>query len=125
MIGNDTITLPRRLKTVLADYSDKKITLGIRPESLSISKFSDKVNNTIGATVDIVEPLRNRMDIYLTNNTGTKFIANKNPNIDIDIRDVVTVNIDSEKIHIFEPWEAGKNITLSDDALQWSSIRNI
>lgn len=117
VIGNDTITLPQRLKTILADYSDKKMTMGIRSESLSLSKFSNQVGNAIGATVDIVEPLGNRVDIYLTNNTGTKFIANTDPHIEINVQDVVKVHIDSEKIHIFEPGEAGKNITLSDGTL--------
>jgi multiple sugar transport system ATP-binding protein len=115
VIGNDTITLPRRLKTVLADYSGKKMTMGIRPESLSLCRFPNKVDNAISAIVDIVEPLGNRVDIYLTNNTDTKFIANTDPNININVQDVVTVHIDSEKIHIFEPGEAGRNITLSDD----------
>jgi multiple sugar transport system ATP-binding protein len=117
VIGNDTITLPRRLKTILADYSDKKMTMGIRPESLSPGKFSNQVGNVIGAVVDIVEPLGNRVDIHLTNNAGTKFIANTDPHIEINVQDVIKVHIDSEKIHIFEPGEAGKNITLSDGTL--------
>ncbi|MHC4693108.1 MAG: ABC transporter ATP-binding protein [Planctomycetota bacterium] len=117
VIGNDTITLPPRLKTVLVDYSDRKMTMGIRPESLSISKFSNQVDNTIGATVGIVEPLGNRVDIYLTNKTGTKFIAYTDPNTDINVQDVIKVHIDSNKIHIFESGEVGKNIALSDDAL--------
>ncbi|MHC4312957.1 MAG: ABC transporter ATP-binding protein [Planctomycetota bacterium] len=117
VIGNDTITLPRRLKTILADYSDKKMTMGIRPEGLSLCKFSNQVGNVIDATVDMVEPLGNRVDIYLTSNTGTKFIANTDPHIEINVRDVVKVYIDSEKIHIFVPSEAGKNITLSDGTL--------
>jgi multiple sugar transport system ATP-binding protein len=117
VIGNDTITLPQRLKTVLADYSDKKMTMGIRSENLSLCKFSNQVGNAIGAIVDIIEPLGNRVDIYLTNNTGTKFIADTEPHIEINVQDVVKVHIDSEKIHIFEPGEAGKNITLSDGTL--------
>jgi len=111
VIGKDIITLPRRLKILLADYSDKKMTMGIRPESLSICKSSNKVDNAINAIVDIVEPLGSRVDIFLTSNTGTKFIANAVPNIDINVGDEVKVNIDSEKIHIFEPVEDGKNIT--------------
>jgi multiple sugar transport system ATP-binding protein len=117
VIGNDTITLPRRLKTILADYSDRKMTMGIRPESLSLGKFSNQTGNAISATVDIVEPLGNRVDIYLTNNTGTKFIVNTDPHIEINVQDVVKVHIDSEKIYIFEPGEAGKNIILSDGTL--------
>jgi multiple sugar transport system ATP-binding protein len=114
VIGNDTITLPRRSKTVLADYSDKEVVMGVRPESLSICKFSNKIDNAISAVINIVEPLGNRIDIYLTSNTGTKFIANTDPHIKSNVQDVVKVNIDSEKIHIFEPGEVGKNITLSD-----------
>jgi multiple sugar transport system ATP-binding protein len=113
--GNETITLPRRLKTVLAGYSDKEMTMGIRPEILSFCKFSNKVDNAISAIVDIVEPLGNREDIYLTDNTGTKFIASTDPHIKINAQDVVKVHIDSEKVHIFEPEEAGKNIILSDE----------
>jgi multiple sugar transport system ATP-binding protein len=117
VIGNDTITLPGRFKSLLAGYSDKKMTMGIRPESLSICKFSNKIDNAISAVVDIVEPLGNRMDIYLTDDAGTKFIANTDPHFKSNVRDIVKVNIDSEKIHIFEPGEAGKNITLSDGTL--------
>ncbi|MDH4239998.1 MAG: sn-glycerol-3-phosphate ABC transporter ATP-binding protein UgpC [Phycisphaerae bacterium] len=118
LIGNDTITLPRRLKTVLADYSDREMVMGIRPESLSLCNFSNKVDNAIGAIVDIVEPLGNRVDIYLTNNTGTKFIANTDTHTKINVQDVLKVHIDPEKTHIFEHGEAGKNITLSDGTLQ-------
>jgi len=117
VIGSDTITLPKRFKILLADYSDKKITMGIRPESLSLGQPSNQVGNAIGAVVDIVEPLGNRVDIYLTNNAGTKFIANTDPHIKSNVQDVVKVNIDSEKIHIFEPGEAGKNIILSNGTL--------
>jgi multiple sugar transport system ATP-binding protein len=118
VFGGDIITLPRRLKSNLADYSDREMMMGIRPESLSLCKFSNQVGNTIGATVDIIEPLGNRVDIYLTDNTGTKFIASADPHIDINVHDVVKVYIDSDKIHIFEPGEAGKNITLFDGTLK-------
>jgi multiple sugar transport system ATP-binding protein len=117
VMGNDTITLPQRLKTALADYSDREMVMGIRPESLALCRSSNQPENAICATVDIIEPLGNRMDIYLTGDTGDKFIANTAPNIRINVKDVVKVNIDSEKIHIFEPDEAGKNITLSYDTL--------
>jgi multiple sugar transport system ATP-binding protein len=117
VIGNDTITLPRRFKSLLADYYDKKMTMGIRPESLSLCQPSNQVHNAISAVVNIVEPLGNRVDIYLTNNAGTKFIANTEPHIKSNVQDIVKVNIDSGKIHIFEPGEAGKNVTLSDGTL--------
>jgi multiple sugar transport system ATP-binding protein len=114
VIGTDTIVLPRRLKTIAANYCGREMILGIRPENLSFCKFSNQAGNTIDATVDIIERLGNRIEIYLTNNTGMKFVANTDPHIKLNMHDVVKVYIDSEKIHIFESAEAGKNATLSN-----------
>ena len=116
-MGNDTITLPQRFKTILSDYCNKKITIGIRPENLSFCKLSDQIGSAISATVDIVEPLGNRVDVHLSDNTGVKFIVNTDPHIEIRVNDMVKAHIDSEKIHIFESGESGKNITLSDSTL--------
>ena len=116
-MGNDTITLPQRFKTILSDYCNKKITIGIRPENLSFCKLSDQIGSAISATVDIVEPLGNRVDVHLSDNTGVKFIVNTDPHIEIRMNDMVKAHIDSEKIHIFESGESGKNITLSDSTL--------
>ena len=114
MIGNDTITLPQRLKAILADYCNKEMALGIRPENLPLCKSSNQIGNAISATVNIVEPLGNRVDVYLSSNTGIKFIANKDPHIEIKANDVVKAHIDSEKIYIFESGESGMNVTLSN-----------
>ena len=111
-IGTDTITLPHRLKTILADFSDREITIGIRPENISLYKPSDPIANTIGATVNLIEPLGNRLDVHLSRNNGTEFIACTNPHTDIAPNDMLKAHIDPEKIHIFEPRRPGRNIAL-------------
>lgn len=116
-IGNDTITLPQRLKTLLTDYSSREMVMGIRPENISLRKLSDQVNNVIGASVDIIEPLGSHIDIYLTSNSGMKFIINTDTHIKIKIHDVLKVHIDCEKLYFFEHGEAGRNITLSNNTL--------
>ena len=110
VIGNDTITLSQRLKTILAAYCNKEMVMGIRPENLSLRKLSAQVSNVISASVDVIEPLGNRIDIYLTGNGGMKFIVNADTHIKINIHDVLKVHVDCEKLHIFEPGKAGKNI---------------
>ena len=112
MIGKDTITLPQRFKTLLADYSGREMVMGIRPENLSLRKFSAQASNVIGASVDIIEPLGNRIDIHLTGNDSVKFIVNTDIRININIHDVLKVYVDCEKLHIFEPGQTGKNVTL-------------
>jgi ABC-type sugar transport system ATPase subunit len=60
--------------------------------------------------VNIVEPLGDRMDVYLTSSGGQKFIANVDPHNIFKPEQQVTMYIDSDRIHIFEPGDTGRNI---------------
>jgi len=117
VIDNDTIILPQRLRTLLSDYHDKEIVLGVRPENFSLHQFPGQINNTISATVNVVEPMGIRTDVYLTNRTRKKFVAGIGPHTKLKANDAVKMYIDLEKIHIFESGEAGKNITISGNTL--------
>jgi multiple sugar transport system ATP-binding protein len=112
-IGNDTIRLPRHLGILLCDYYDKRMILGIRPENISLQQFSGQSDNTVSATVNVIEPVGNRTDAYLTHATRQKFIAGIDPHTKLQTNNEVKMYIDSERIHIFEPGEAGRNVTLS------------
>lgn len=113
-VGNDAIRLPQRLSTVLWDYYDKQMILGIRPENISLQQFSGQNDNAISAMVNIIEPVGSRTDIYLTHSTGQKFIAGIDPHTKLQVNNEVKIYVDSERIHIFEPGETGRNVTLSD-----------
>jgi len=113
-IGREAIMLPQHLRTVLQDYSDKQMILGIRPESILSHQLPGLTDNAISATVDIIEPVGNRTDVYMTHLSGQKFIAGIEPHIRFEINDKVKMYLNIEKIHIFEPGVTGKNVTLSD-----------
>ena len=113
VIGNNTIKLPQRLRNVLRDYYDKQMVLGARPENISPEQFPGQNDNAISATVNVIEPVGNRTDVYLTHPTGQKFIAGIDPQASLLVNDAVKMYIDPEKIHIFEPEETGRNVTLS------------
>ena len=87
------------------------MVLGVRPEHLSVHQSCDRVDNTFSATVNVVEPLGAIMDVYLTNDANAGFVANVEPHIELKVDDVVRMRVDSEKIHIFESGEVGKNVT--------------
>ena len=110
-LGNDTIILPQRLKDMLADYHNREMVLGIRPENLSAHRFPGQLNNTITAVVSALEPLGAAIHACLTCGSGEKFIVNVDPHLELKIDETVTMHIDSEHIHIFEPGDTGKNIT--------------
>ena len=113
VIGNNTIKLPQRLRNVLRDYYDKQMVLGARPENISPEQFPGQNDNAISATVNVIEPVGNRTDVYLTHPTGQKFIAGIDPHTKLQANDAVKMYIDPERIHIFEPEETGRNVTLS------------
>jgi len=113
-IGNDAVILGRRLKTILRDYCDKPMVLGIRPEDISLHQSSELTNNAISATVNVIEPIGIRTDAYLTHHTGQKLIAGIDPHARLKVNDEVKLYLRLEKIHIFEPSETGRNVTLSD-----------
>jgi multiple sugar transport system ATP-binding protein len=111
--GNNTVRLPQRLGNVLKDYYDKQMILGIRPENVSPQQFSGQSDNAISATVNVIEPVGNRTDVYLAHPSGQKFIADIDPHTNLQSGDAVKMYIDTERIHIFEPGETGRNVTLS------------
>ena len=113
-IGNEAVKLSQRLRSVLRDYFDKQMVMGVRPENVSPEQFPGQSDNAISATVNVIEPVGNRTDVYLTHPSGQKFIAGIDPHKKLQANDTVKMYIDPERIHIFEPEETGRNVTLSD-----------
>jgi len=112
-ITGHTIVLPQHLKTQLDAYDDKEMVLGVRPENISHQQFVNQKNNEMTATVDIIEPIGNRADVYLSGPDSEKFIACSKPYTELKANDAVKMHIDMNKIHIFEPEPTGKNVTLN------------
>lgn len=105
------IILPNR-DNKLKPYADKDMILGVRPEHVSVVPFNNQKDNTMLAVVNVVEPLGDRKDVYLTGRSGQKFIANLDPYTAIGVDDQVMIYINTEKVHIFEPGEIGQNVSL-------------
>ncbi|MHC4145531.1 MAG: TOBE domain-containing protein, partial [Planctomycetota bacterium] len=48
-----------------------------------------------------------------TSDSGTKFVAYLTPHVRLDVGDSVHVSVDAEKVHVFEPGQNGRNVTLA------------
>lgn len=108
---SDTIKLPQYLNPVLANYRDKKMILGVRPQHLCLHPLRGQADNTISATVNIVEPLGMRTDVYLTSKAGSGFVASIATHLKPKLGDTVKIYIDLQKIHVFDSGETGRNVT--------------
>jgi ABC-type sugar transport system ATPase subunit len=89
------------------------MVLGIRPEHLSPTQPAGGLNNTISAAVELIEPLGISTHVRVVTAAGEKFVACLNPDIKLKPAGTVKMHIDTEKTHIFEPGETGKNVTLA------------
>ncbi|MEN6384539.1 MAG: sn-glycerol-3-phosphate ABC transporter ATP-binding protein UgpC [Phycisphaerales bacterium] len=109
---HEHIELPQNLKAKIGSYVGKEMILGIRPESISPIKIEGMENNYIEVVVSVVEPLGDRMDAYLTTRANEKLIVNIDPHTKIKVDEKITIYFNVNKIHIFEPGDIGKNISL-------------
>jgi multiple sugar transport system ATP-binding protein len=109
---HDSVELPHRLNAKLSSYIGKNMVMGIRPESISPKKLEGIENNSIDVVVGIVEPLGDRMDVYLTTRTNEKLVANIDPHTKMNVDEKIAIYLDVNKIHIFESGDIGKNISL-------------
>ncbi len=115
VMPNNTITLPASLRVRLNHYHKQEMILGVRPENISQSSYSNQQENVISATVEIVEPLGNRTDVYLRNLSGERLILSTAPYTELKAGHTVKVHIDMNKIHIFEPGQTGKTLVISNN----------
>ena len=110
--GHDRILLPEKYLSFPDNCKNAQMTLGVRPENLSIEPYHGNSESAIAATVKVIEPLGDRTDVCLESRDGSSFIVNLDPYIKMRIGEKVRIYIDMEKSHIFEPGELGKNVVL-------------
>ena len=112
VIGNDKIRLPGRMKENLANFNEQEMVLGIRPELLSVTPVNGPDENVISATVSVIEPLGDKMDVYLTSSGGEEFIANIDPYAMIKVDETIKMYVNQDKVHAFQTGPTGANISL-------------
>ncbi|UCE98688.1 MAG: sn-glycerol-3-phosphate ABC transporter ATP-binding protein UgpC [Planctomycetota bacterium] len=110
--NTEAVLLPPRMKTLLATYKDRQAVLGIRPEDISSQPISGQNKNAIACTVTVAEPLGVRTNIYLKSISGRKIIITASPYTNIRPDQRITIYLNLEYAHIFEPGETGRNISL-------------
>lgn len=106
--SNFRVKVPRAKSDKLAGYVGKTIKFGIRPEDMFDKDLSPLAapseENTIKATIDVVEPMGAIVTLYLTSGTDSLIatldsdsaIARAQPG------DEVTVVFDMQKSHLFD-----------------------
>lgn len=115
--GACRILLPDRHVSCLAAYDQQPMVLGIRPENLSFrpeESWADK-RNALAVRVSVVEPLGDRMDVYVATRTHDKIVCRVDAHTRLREGQELPLFVDVESVHVFQPGETGMNVTLLGD----------
>ena len=100
---NFQVKLPEEMVAVVANLEGKEVVLGIRPEDIydKVYATNPSPDNTITATVEVVEPMGSEAYLYLT--TGkTPFIARVDTHEQVEVNTDIELVFDMAKAHLFD-----------------------
>ncbi len=92
--------IPLATESTIKNYIGKKITIGVRPEDISLEKKFDK-SVQIEGTLEVVEPMGNETFVYFEID-NIQFIARVKPISDLKAGDKIELFIDPNKVYFFE-----------------------
>lgn len=104
-IGTDKLAIdPKKVNDKMANYVDKPVKMGIRPEDLHDDEafIEANKNSTISTTVDVSELMGSEVYLYL-DYQGARLTARVAPDTKSRSGDNVKVAIDTKKLHLFDP----------------------
>ncbi len=103
----------------VGDWIGKDICFGMRPEGMNISsegRFAGE-GNSFSAKVTVVEPLGEKMDVYLATDKHPHVVARVDARRDVEPGQELKIFVDMKKVHCFEPTEDGANLTIRPEAV--------
>lgn len=98
---NFKIKIPDRFKNGLSGFLNKEITIGLRPEHLSVNKGDDN-DCVIKGVVDLVEQMGSDTHVYVTSG-DSRLVARLSGGVSIKIDTAIEFSPDFNNIHFFDP----------------------
>ncbi len=100
---NFQVKVPEDMVSALENRVDQEVVLGLRPEDIYDKVYASNASpdNTITATVEVVEPLGSEAYLYLT--TGkSPFIAKVDTHEQVEVNQDIELVFDMSKCHFFD-----------------------
>ena len=117
--GDVSVRLEGQKAELAAGHVGQPVVFGVRPEGLFF-KANEHANNeaqTMEFHVDVVEPLGDTIDVYLSAPASEKRAVARVKAQKIEEQTKYRMFIDMNKCHFFETGEYGVNITLAQNAV--------
>jgi multiple sugar transport system ATP-binding protein len=107
------LPVPPIMKERVAGHVGRPVTVGIRPENLTLTPPTAAAS-PLPATLNVIEPLGRDMDIYArTAIREESVVARLEASAGLQPQTQITLYVDPAKVHFFEPGETGVNLMLA------------
>ncbi len=113
--GSARLRLPDRLQASVAAAEGRPMVLGVRPECLSCSherRFAG-ADNVLGATITVIEPLGDKMDLHLSTAAHEHLVARVEADRTLREGQQLPMYLNMDQVHLFEPGDEGVNVSLN------------
>ena len=113
--GGFRMPVPAHLTETLAGYVGRQVVLGIRPEHFHLWRPEGAASGLLKAKINVVEPLGNDMDVYMSTTLNDHVVARVEAASDLQMDAQATMFVDLRKVHFFEPGETGMNLSQTNE----------
>ena len=107
------VPFPADVAARMGAFVGKHVVLGIRPEHLTVKPTTGAVAAQVDMKVEVIEPLGNSMDVYVTTPLHGHKVARVEADPAIVGGTALTFHVDPRKVHVFEPGPTGRNLSLA------------
>ncbi len=99
-----TLQIPPSYGATLKELGGGIVTLGVRPEHLSMHKPVDAPSvASFEAHVEVVEPVGNEIFVYFSTGAGTNYVARISAETPPAVGATCSLFVDTSKLHFFDP----------------------
>jgi multiple sugar transport system ATP-binding protein len=95
------IKLPEEIAQRLRSHGSREITLGIRPDDLTVATAADPADLCFDATIEVIEQLGS--EIVLDTKVGdSMMVASVEPNVKVKVHDKLRLAMRPSRLHVFD-----------------------
>jgi multiple sugar transport system ATP-binding protein len=128
--GATEVPLTGHLVAGASVYADRPMVLGLRPDAFSVGPSDGLIDAVAGSRqgpppridvrVNLVEPLGDRKDIYMTTPGQKNLVGRVDARVPVLEGQDVQMCLDLNRVHLFEPGGMGVNVTAARDGARTS-----
>jgi multiple sugar transport system ATP-binding protein len=95
------LKVPTPMQNRVGAHAGKEVTFGIRPEDLLIASDADPIDQTLDATVEVVERLGSEILLDCAVGPGM-MVASVEPTVTARVHDKMRLAINPHRVHFFD-----------------------